>query len=394
MSRKTCVLFVINSLAAGGAERQLTELVRNIDKARFDVHVAVYYAPGVANGGELWPDMASIPGATLHDLRKRPGPFGYLTALPRLAALILRIHADILHGYLQGNLPVLLLGGLLRRRVVWGIRRSFADITKLDRFGMFLLKTRLKLARFTDLMIFNSQASLENHLAMGMKGAVSCVIPNGFDIQRFRPDPSLRDEQRAAWSIPPEAELIGIVGRLDEVKDHATFLRAAARLAESRPHARFVCVGRGGEDYTRSLETLADSLGLAGKVLWAGIHREMPSAYNALDALALTSTDEGFPNVIGEAMACGVPCVATRVGDAALLVGDTGWTAAAGDVDAICSGLQTLLDEPAEGRRRRSLACRARIESTFSVEALARHTETQLLSLLPSPATAIPSRGN
>lgn len=392
MSRRPCVLFVINSLAAGGAERQLTELVRNMDKARFDVHVAVFYGPGNHNGGELWPEMASIPGATLHDLHKRKGPLGYFTTLPRLAALIVRVKADILHGYLEGNLPVLLLGGMLRKRVVWGIRRSFSDLSKLNRLSMALLKLRLLLARFTDLMIFNSRTSLANHRSMGMKGAAARVIPNGFDIHRFRPDPALRASQRSAWGIPPEAELVGIVGRLDEVKDHPAFLHAAARLAGERPEARFVCVGRGGEAYTKSLKALAGSLGIAAKVYWAGVSREMPSAYNALDALALTSTDEGFPNVVGEAMACGIPCVATRVGDAALLVGDTGFIAEPGDVDAIHQGLRALLTEPAEARRLRALACRNHIVDAYSVEALARHTEEQLMGLLSPASAAAPCR--
>lgn len=384
MTRKPCVLFVINSLAAGGAERQLTELVRNMDKTRFEVHVAVFYAPSAKKGGELWPEMAAIPGATLHDLRKRKGPLGYLTTLPRLAALILSIKADILHGYLEGNLPVLLLGGILRKRVVWGIRRSFTDLSKLGHLSMSLLKLRIRLARYTDLMIFNSQTSLANHEAMGMKGAVTCVIPNGFDVHRFRPDPAQRAAQRAAWGIPQEAPLVGIVGRLDEVKDHPTFLRAAAQLAKERPEVRFVCVGRGSESYAEHLRNLADSLGLAGKVHWAGVSREMPSAYNALDALALTSTDEGFPNVIGEAMATGVPCVATRVGDAALLVGELGFVATPGDAEAIHQGLRALLGESQEDRRLRSAACRNRIVETYNLESLARRTEAQLEALIPA----------
>jgi len=124
MTQKTTVLFLIDSLAAGGAERQLCELVKHMDRTRFDVHVAVFYGPGYFNGGELWPDIANLPDVTLHDLKKRRGVPGYFTALPKLLALILRIRADVLHGYIDGNLPLLLLGRLLRRPIVWGIRST------------------------------------------------------------------------------------------------------------------------------------------------------------------------------------------------------------------------------------------------------------------------------
>ncbi|HJV90108.1 MAG TPA: glycosyltransferase [Holophagaceae bacterium] len=385
MSRRIVVLFIINSLAAGGAERQLTELCRNLDKDRFDIHVAVFYGPGNGNLGDLWPEMAALPGVRLHDLRKRRGPLGYLVTLPRLAALILRTKADILHGYLNGNLPALLLGAILRRRVVWGVRRSFANLGALDRLSLRLLAIRIRLARFTDLMIFNSQASLSNHEALGLKGTRTCVIPNGFDTDRFRPDADLRKAQRTAWGVPEDALLVGIVGRLDPVKDHSTFLHAAARLSRDLPQARFVCVGRGDAAYAERLAQLAATLGLEDRVLWTGVSREMPSVYNALDALALTSIDEGFPNVIGEAMATGVPCVATRVGDAALLVGDLGHTAAPGDAEAIHRGLLHLLTEGPEERRRRSLACRAHLVERYGVKTLAHRTGTHLLEILEPP---------
>ncbi len=383
MTEKTRLLFVIDSLAAGGAERQLCELVKHMDPARFEIHVVVHYDPGYHNGGELWPELATHPHVLLHSLHKRKGIAGYLTALPRLLALILHTRAEILHGYIGGNLPVLLLGRLLRRRIVWGIRRTSMDHAKLPRRSRWLSGWIMRLARYVDLVIFNSEAGRQNHEAMGMTSPRMLVVPNGFDVQRFAPDSAKGTAQRMAWGIPEGVPLIGIVGRLNPVKDHPTFLRAAARLSREWPTAHFVCVGAGDPAYSESLQALARSLGIAERVSWPGVCESMPGAYNALSVLVLSSIDEGFPNVVGEAMACGIPCVATRVGDAAHLAGEVGVMTEVGDDAAIAGAVSALLRESAEIRNSRAQASRARICGTFSVEALARNTEEALLALLP-----------
>jgi glycosyltransferase involved in cell wall biosynthesis/predicted deacetylase len=382
MTRKHCILFLINSLAAGGAERQLSELVKAMDRDRFDLHVAVFYDPGYRNQGELWSEVASIPGVTLHSLHKRQGVLGYLTAVPRLINLIWRIEPDILHGYLQGNLTVLLVGSLLRIPIAWGIRRTSSNFSGLDRMSLALLRVEVWLAHFVDLVIFNSEAGSRNYQAMGMRTHAMQVIPNGFEVTRFAPDPTGGLAQRKAWGIPKEAPLIGIIGRLAPVKDHPTFLRMASRLIQAWPTAWFVCVGDGNPAYLESLQAMARSLGIADRVLWPGVCLDMPSAYNALSLLVLSSSDEGFPNVLGEAMACGIPCIATPAGDAPVLLGDTGHLCAFGDDEALASAASSLLGEPPGARAVRAAACRAWITTQFSTQALAQSTEKAMLGLL------------
>ena len=382
VSRKPTLLFLINSLAAGGAERQLSVLARGMDSTRFDIHVVVLYDPGYHNRGELWPDLARIPGVSLHSLHKRKGILGYITALPRLARLVRRTKPDLLHGYLQGNLAVLLIGRALRKPVIWGIRRTSADLTMLDGLSRGLLRAEVLLSRFTDLIIFNSEAGFQNHLAMGMRGPRMKVVPNGFDTERFRPDPASGLAQRKAWGFPEGIPLIGIAGRLDPVKDHPTFLCMAARLGRSMGEARFVCLGDGPRDYKEHLQSMAADLGLGDRVLWPGVCLDMPSAYNALSLLALTSADEGFPNVLGEAMACGIPCLSTPAGDAARLIGNSGEVCGFGDDEAFAEAAVSLLTESAETRSLRAGACRARVVNFFSIKALVKETEAALLEVL------------
>jgi glycosyltransferase involved in cell wall biosynthesis len=381
MAAKIRVQFLIPSLVAHGAERQLCELVRNMDRERFEVHVVVFYDPGHYVGGELGPEIATLPGVTLHYLHKRRGALGNLLMLPRLHSLTWRIDPQLIHGYLDGNLPALLVGRALRKAVVWGVRQSHGDGPHQIRSRLGSLMTRL--ARHVDLIIFNSEKGRSSYEKIGMRGRRSMVIPNGFDIERFIPDPVAGAEQRRDWGVPGDAPLIGIVGRFATVKDHPTFLRAAVRIAKEWPEARFICIGSDPDRQADDLKAMAAGLGLSDRVLWPGICTRMPAAYNALTLLVLTSTDEGFPNVIGEAMACGVPCVSTRAGDAAPLVADTGVIAEIGDDEAIATGVWTLLRESGEVRERRSRSARSRICTTFSVQALAKNTEEALVSLLP-----------
>jgi glycosyltransferase involved in cell wall biosynthesis len=391
MSERTRLLFLIPSLAAGGAERQLCELVKHLDLARFEVQVAVFYGPEGGNRCELWPELASLPGIGLHSLQKRRGPLGYLTAIPRALGLVRRLRPDILHGYTDANLLALLLGTLHRRHVVWGIRRTSQDNSKMDRLSRTLLRVMVRLAPFVDLVIFNSEAGRLNHERMGLHARRMLVVTNGFDTDRFSPEAAQGAARRKEWGIPETVPLVGIVGRLDPVKDHPTFLRTAARVGQEWPEARFVCVGGGPSGYGQELRDLAARLGIADRVLWPGACTRMAEVYNALSVLVLTSTDEGFPNVLGEAMACGVPCVATRVGDAAQLVGEIGFTAEVGDDAALAAGVCTLLGEAGAGRGERSLAARQRIRALFSTEALAHNTQQALLELQAGPQDAFPS---
>ena len=209
------------------------------------------------------------------------------------------------------------------------------------------------------------------------------VVPNGFDIDQFSPNVALGATQRQLWGVPEDLPLIGMVGRLDPTKDHPTFLRAVARLSEEWPTAKFICVGGGPVDYAKSLYTLTESLGISDRVLWPWTCSQMPAAYNAFTILVLSSADEGFPNAVGEAMACGIPCVATRVGDAAPLIGNTGFITEIGDDEAIAKAVSTLLRESGDARAARTQASRQRICTVFSLEALARNTEFALMALLP-----------
>ena len=237
------------------------------------------------------------------------------------------------------------------------------------------------MSRFPDLIVFNSVAGRKHHLAVGFAPGRTVVIPNGIDTDRFIPDRNERLRCRRSWGVLEDSLVIGLVGRLERIKDHETFLRAAAILARSRSDARFVCVGGGPDHYLNELRHLAGHLGLTNQVVWLGSLRDMSSAYNALDLCCSSSFGEGMPNAVAEAMACGVPCVVTDVGDSALVVGDTGVVVPPRNPERLAAGLAALADrtkqDPALGN-----AARERIESRLSMSALICNTSEALLALL------------
>ncbi|MDQ2799318.1 MAG: glycosyltransferase, partial [Armatimonadota bacterium] len=196
--------------------------------------------------------------------------------------------------------------------------------------------------------------------------------------EKFSPDLAARRRLRAAWGIQEEEILIGHVGRLDPMKDHPTFLRAAAALARERERLRFVCIGDGSAPYREELHALGRQLGLEHCLIWAGPRSDMPAVQNALDIAVSSSIGEGFPNVIGEAMACGVPCVVTDVGDSAWIVGETGIVVPSSNPDALANGLRKLLDAD---RSTHAQQVRGRIVENFGIRRLSQSTE-QLLDAL------------
>jgi len=202
------------------------------------------------------------------------------------------------------------------------------------------------------------------------------VIPNGIDTEHFKPDPMARKLIRAEWGVADNEILIGLVARLDPMKDHSTFLRAATMLAQERPDVRFVCVGDGAEPYKSEVRRLATELALGDRLIWAGARHDMPAVWNALDlAVSSSSYGEGFSNTIAEAMACGVPCVVTDVGDSALIVGDAGIIVQPSMPAALCEGFRQMVKR--SGPEFRNVA-RASIVNRFTKEVLLTHTVTIL----------------
>ncbi len=290
---------------------------------------------------------------------------------------------DIIYSFLvEPNIIAVILKPLFSKtKIAWGIRASNMDLARYDWFVRLTFRLQCIFSRFADLIIANSKAGAGYHIAQGFPKGKIRVIPNGIDTERFSPNLEARKRIRAEWGINENERLIGLIGRLDPMKDHATFLRAASLLQKERDDVRFVCVGRDPADYKQELHRMGKELGLTEQLIWIGERIDMFAVYNALDILCLSSYGEGLPNVVIEAMSCGVPAVVTDVGDSADIVGDTGIVVPPKEPEALANGLKLML-ERLRDESLLSEKTRGRISSQFSQEMLVQKTSEVLASLL------------
>jgi glycosyltransferase involved in cell wall biosynthesis len=324
---------------------------------------------------------------------EKRGRWDMLPVLWRIFRLARSFRPAIIHGYLPpANIAALIVGRAVKAKVLWGIRASRLESSEYDWLNAVSLRVASILSRFPDLIIANSDAGKEDHVAGGFPISRVVVVPNGVDTVRFAPQPEWRSDTRRQWNLEPDAFVIGHVCRIDPMKDHESFLRAAAQIrlwadqsdAEGKlRRVRFVCVGRGDSQATAKLQTLAQTLGVHELVRWITHEGRMERAYSAFDLLASTSAfGEGFPNVVVEAMACGVPCVVTDVGDSAKVVGDVGIVVPPRDFQATAIGWNEIAGLSASEYAALCVQARNRAVSHFAIQRMVLSTETLLDDLL------------
>ena len=339
---KKKVVFMIRDLNYGGAQRQLVTLVKALDQEDcFDLTVLHFYS-----GGPLLKDLIDrdIPTISL-EKQERWDVLGFFG---RLFGHLKRIQPDVLHGYLgESNIVSIFVKPFFpSTRIIWGIRGSNTPSGRYGWLGRLLFQLERLLSSFADLIVANSHAGKADYVNEGYAPDKMVVISNGIDTERFQLDSEAGAKVRSEWGISENTILIGLVGRLNPMKDHPTFLKAAALLCKEREDVRFVCVGVGEENYAKELYQLTDDLDIYEKIIWAGGRSDMTAVFNALNIACSSSSDgEGFPNVIGEAMACGVPCVVTDVGDSAWIVGDKGIVVLPENPKALKTGINQLIEK-------------------------------------------------
>ena len=377
-TKKLHLFFLIRSLNIGGTERQLVELIKGLDKNAFEITIGLFYDEGI-----LREELVVLEGVKLLPLFKS-GRWDLIRFCARLITVLRRLRPHILYSFLpDANLVGLISGRITRvKQIVWGVRASNMDVSRYDWLARTSLRLSAFLSRFPDTIIANSFAGLRFHKDIGYKTERMKVIPNGIDTKLFKPDhPSgfrLRDE----WGIDEKTVSIGLVGRLDPMKDHTTFLQAVKIFNREERSVRFVCIGDGKEPYKSEIHSLCRRLGLNGSLIWAGERCDMTAVYNSMDIVTSSSSfGEGFPNVIGEAMACGVPCVVTDVGDSAIIVGETGIVVPPKDPQALADGWRSMLKRLNDKSYSIKEMARARIVSHYNSKIFIQKTSKMFLSL-------------
>ena len=359
----------------GGAERQLVNLARGLRRRGHDVLVFVFFP-------NVYVESALREADTAYRVLGVRGRWDAYRYVVRFLAEVLNRDQEVVYAFLQvPNLLTALVKLFDRKtRVVWGIRTSDLH-ARSDTLSGVATWLESRLSPVADLVVANSFRGRDDAIAIGFDRAAIRVIHNGIDTEAFRPDPDAGAKIRTEWGVAADEKLVGLVGRFETKKDYGTFLRAAALAALAQADLRFVCVGGRSAASRGSLLAEARRLGLADRVIWVDFRQDMPAVYGALDVATLTSSrGEGFPNIVAEAMACGLPCVVTNVGDAALIVGDLGWIVPPRNpralADAWIAALAQERHPEIPARRRR------RIEENYNLDLMIDRTEQSLAALL------------
>jgi glycosyltransferase involved in cell wall biosynthesis len=324
--------------------------------------------------GTLSPRFRQL-GIPVYHMDMRVSPMSVLVGFFRLVRLIRRERPEVVqtwmyHADLIGGVAARMAGV---RRVYWGLRNSSLSRKLTPRSTFLTLKACAWLSRLVPTRIIsNSHVSVKIHICEGYAEDKFLVIPNGFDVAQFRPaDAAEIAVVRAMLGIPMDARVIGMVARKDPQKNQASFVRLVARLRSEGVRVIGLMIGGGVDTSFTSLVAQIRANGCEDVILLLGRRDDVARLMPVLEIMVLPSLfGEAFPNVLGEAMASNVPCVAADVGDARIILGDSGLVVPPGDDDALHDAVVRLLDMPAAERGEWVVRGRARVINYFEISAV------------------------
>lgn len=343
-SRPT-VLHFIAAPGGGGAEAMLGNLVQAMAAGHWRTVVIVM-------DGRPWPEAVArlrAAGAEVHDLQATA--FLRRDTLKKLTAKLKELRPDVVQTWMH---HADFVGGWCARwagvkKVVWGIHcreihRNPGDSDR--RMALFRRLIGLSSKWVPSRIISCSAAAMEDHLPLGYPQKAMTWVPNGIDTGRFRPDAAARAAVRRELGVPEEAPLVGFVGRFHEMKNLATWLEAAGLLQARKPETHFWLCGGLVADLEPAARSWLDAMPSPEKVHFTPFRPDPQQAYPALDVFSLSSRTEACPMTLMEALACGIPCVATDVGDCARLLDGVGKTVAVHDARALADAWGAALENP------------------------------------------------
>jgi glycosyltransferase involved in cell wall biosynthesis len=364
------IAFIITGLARGGAETMLLKLLSAMDLNRFHCTVV-----SLSSRHDLVDDFRAL-GIDIRLVKSAS-----FLGLIRLLRTIRQLKPDLIQGWmLHGNLAAYIIGRILAIPVLWGVRHS-----RLSKQGEGILNTWIErvlayVSKNPRLIIYNSCEGRRQHELLGYEKGKGAVIPNGFDLDHFAPSLSKRHARRQTLNVATDAVLIGMFARFHPMKDHATFIEAAARLAKSHENVVYVLAGKGCDATNERLMSRIRHHALAQRFRLLGECKDIDYLANALDVGTLSSSSaEGFPNCIGELMATGVPCVVTNVGDLSKIIGDCGIVVTPNAPSDLFLAWKRLVEMDVNDRRELGLRARERIARMFSMRTVAREYEEKYL---------------
>jgi glycosyltransferase involved in cell wall biosynthesis len=361
------IIHIITGLSTGGAEMMLYKLLSRMNGDEFDSEVISLTDTGPVS------DKIKKLGIPVHALGMKRGKF-HPIALVKLSYYLRKKKPDLVqtwlyHSDLIGGLAAKLAGGI---RTYWSIRQSNIDADSNKKSTIWTAKACAQLSLWLpEKIICCSRAALKSHVALGYAKEKMLVVPNGFDLDVFMPDQDARKSVRKELGLDQKTCLVGLVARFDPQKDHYNFIHAAGLIRKKDPSVHFLLCGDGITKENQQLMQWIKQVEINENTHLLGIRQDVSRLVAALDLAVSSSLGEGFPNVIGEAMACAVPCVVTDVGDSALLVGETGRVVAAKNPMALAAAVIELLQASSKFRVALGKQARQRVKNNYSLDSVA-----------------------
>jgi glycosyltransferase involved in cell wall biosynthesis len=373
------IIYIISGLPTGGAEIMLYKLLSVIDRDIFEPVVI-----SLTDEGSLGNNIKNlnIPVYKMEMKAGFPNPF----KVWRFIQLIRKINPELIQGWMyHGNLAALFAKWVLPNRfsLLWNIRHTPDDLKKEKRLTALVIRLGAKFSSHPDRIVYNSNVSEQKHELLGYNNKNKSIIPNGFNCEQFKPFDKAKSKLRHSLGLKKDTLLIGLIARYHIMKDHVTFLRSAGKLNKTYPEIHFVLVGQGVDKNNHLLIKLIEDLKITKNIHLLGKRMDMDEITAGLDiACSSSSWGESFSNAIGEAMACGIPCMVTDVGDSARIVGETGIVVKPGDRKAFTDAMITLIKMSSEERLGLGKLARNRIIKHFSLNLVVKQYEDMYQNLL------------
>lgn len=357
------ILYIITSLSVGGAQKALLNLTTSEFSQQYPPHVlALVEVDGIRQQFE----QAGIPVQVLGLNRLSRLPF----LLPRLAWLVWTIKPQVIHGWMHhGNLFATLawLLAACRPRLLWGMHHTPEQATLERAQHAFVLKLGRWLSGLPQHIVYVSRRSLQRHTELGYDSHHAQVIANGIPLGHGSLRATSHASVREELGIPVDALLIGSLTRYVPEKDIPNLLAAIRLVQQHGLDAHFLLAGEGMDAGNPALQSLLAGIPEPGRVHLLGVRTDAARLIAALDVATLSSRREAFPLFLAEAMAAGVPCVATDVGDIAECVADTGLVVPAGDAAALVQAWITLLQQSPSQRLALGEQAQQRVAERYSL---------------------------
>ncbi|MFW0694307.1 glycosyltransferase [Aliarcobacter butzleri] len=369
--KKIKLVLSIRSLNVGGAERQFIELVKNIDKDKFEVYVCTMY------GGVQEAIVKSIENIIYYNLGKK-GRYDIFKFYYNYKKLLKTINPDVIYSFKEEMNIFSYFCKPKKTKIIWGFRTSDKNLSLYGKLFQLLFWTQKKFSSKVNMIISNSNASIIYHKRHGYNISKFIVIPNGIDINKFKRNLEDRKIFRAKYELKDSDIAIGIVARINYIKGYIVFTNVLKRLMQEFNNVYIFSVGGGDEKIKQECEDILGSFNNI-RFKWLGNKTNIEKIYSGLDIVCSSSLGEGFSNSIAEAMSCELPCVVTNVGDSAYIVDKYGIVVEPNNVESLYNGLKKMIQSD---YTELGILSHNRIKENFSTQKMITRTENLIKEVL------------